>query len=176
MIIGTYFAGACTTCGIQELGMSLNAFDAMVTFCKQELLGASKFGKDGPLYQKLTAFYVFTAGPEEPGHGHSKRWVKYGTEFAAYIQEHNLGMIVTCPPKLNDKYHPDTTCQTWLWSPDQEALQGWWETVGSTYKKSKQKPGRPKNPNGRDKCPRCERSYYEHYGWNCPDGGVWPEK
>ncbi len=34
---------------------------------------------------------------------------------------------------------------------------------------------RPLHPTEEDMCPRCKKSWYLHNGWNCSDGGVWPE-
>lgn len=125
MDIQTYVCGACTTASISNLGLERNAERAMLTFC-MKVMGkrGGRFGTGG--FGPLESFYVYTAGPEESGHGHSKKWVKYGTEFADLIRKEKLGRIVTCGAKLNKKYHPDTTCQTWLWSPIQERLEKWY--------------------------------------------------
>lgn len=131
MTTSTYICGSCAAAGIHDLGLCGNAENAMVEFCKRELIpGVNSFSPYRPgVYTTVAAFYIFVAGPEEPGHGHSKPWVKYGTEFADYIASQQLGGITTLPAKLNSKYHPNTTCQVWLWSPDQQALQTWWENL-----------------------------------------------
>ena len=171
MDISTYVAGACTTAGIASLGSCKDSLHAMLTFCRKELIPDSRYHrKSDPAYIKLAPFYVFTCGPEEKGHGHSKEWVKYGTEFAAYIKDNDLGEIVTCGPKLNAKYHPRTTCQTWLWSPDQKAVEAWWEVH-----KVSVISGRPLHPDSDDMCPRCHEDWGRHNGWTCRDGGTWPE-
>lgn len=132
MNIQEYFAAACTTAGISGLGVCKDAPDAMATFCRSVFGSSAAFGaKRSP----ITTFYVFTAGPEEPGHGHSRPWVKYGTEFEAYIRDNNLGEITTLGAHLNLKHHAKTTCQTWLWRPDQKALETWWDV----YRKAKKK-------------------------------------
>lgn len=118
MNTNTYLCGSCAGAGISDLGSHTDALDAMLNFCNQEL-GLGKC--------LLAPFYVFIAGPEKSGSGHSKRWVKYGTEFAAYIAENNLGVVVSPGAKLNLKYHADTTCQTWVWSPDQKAMEAWYQ-------------------------------------------------
>lgn len=128
MSISEYVAGSCAVAGISDLGRHTGATAAMIDFCKSQLgAGRTKFSKaDKRTYPTLTTFYVFCAGPEEPGHGHSKKWVRYGTEFAAFIKKHKLGEVVTVGPKPNAKYHATTTAQVWLWSPDQKAVETWW--------------------------------------------------
>jgi hypothetical protein len=118
---GMYVTGACSTNAIMNLGRHENAKDALLRVCQLDLLGFK-----GAI-QLLPPFYIFSAGPEIPGQAHSKPWVKYGTEFAAYLVENGLGEVATCGQKLNKKYHPTTTCQVWIWSPNQEAVVKWWE-------------------------------------------------
>lgn len=154
MDIQTYVCGACTTASISNLGMEPNAEKAMLTFCQKVLGRKGRFGT-GRGFGKLEAFYVYTAGPEEPGHGHSKGWATYGSDFAALIRKEKLGRIVTCGAKLNLKYHPDTTCQTWLWSPIPERMQKWYE---AHYPKK----GDPAVYSSYDVCVRCGSSYMYH--------------
>lgn len=135
MEIGTYLCGSCAASGISNLSGSGSPLKAMQDFCKMEL--GAKNGKFGPVsYGKLAAFYVFVAGPEvklgQPGSSHhSKPWTKYGTEFAAFIEENNLGTVATLGQKLNLKHHASTTCQVWLWSPDQKRMEEWWKQEGT---------------------------------------------
>ena len=114
----------CTCYNISNLGMGKNAHNALAEVCA----GHSKYNgwSRKPKLNTLPAHFVFSAGPEDKGHGHSKEWVKYGTEFAAYIVEHKLGKIVTLPKIKNKKHHPDTYCQVWLWQPDQEAMEAFY--------------------------------------------------
>lgn len=135
MNIATYICSSCAVASIADLGSHKNALDAMTTFCRSQL-GV----RDGSFimnYSKVVNTYIFCAGPEEPGHGHSKNWVKYGTEFAEFIRTNDLGSIVTTGAAKNLKHHPDTTCQTWAWSPDQKKLEAWWT---AELEKSKPKP------------------------------------
>lgn len=185
MTIETYVCSACTTGSIASLGTQKDAKSAMLNFCKSQLISApNRFDPpDASRFQTLISFYIFTAGPEEKGHGHSQPWVKYGTEFAAYIRKNKLGKIATCPAKLNLKHHPKTTCQTWLWSPDQEAMEAWWTKQTTEKPKAKKvaktappkKVGRPPYPDLDHVCPRCNETYGVHSGWRCLDGGTWPE-
>ncbi len=77
MNISTYVCGACTTASIAQLGLEKNAKSAMITFLKSQLVGQrSRYDPAEKGYNLLESFYVYTAGPEEPGHGHSQSWVK----------------------------------------------------------------------------------------------------
>lgn len=130
MTITTYIGGSCAVSAIGNLGDLPNALAAMESFCLEQLGRIdSKFSKN---YAKLTSYYLFSAGPEvalgEKGSSHhSKDWVKYGTEFAAFITDNELGTVATLGQKLNAKHHPTTTAQVWLWSPDQKAMVAWWD-------------------------------------------------
>lgn len=134
MVIREYECDSCAMASINNLGIHKDAVHALKSFCMAGL-GAktNKFvtGAGSKQFSKLTSFYLFCAGPEVPqnspgGSHHSKEWVRYGTEFAEYIVEHGLGEVVTVGPKLNAKNHPRSTAQTWLWSPNQKALEQWW--------------------------------------------------
>ena len=132
MTISTYFGGSCAAGAITNLGEHKNGLHAMKEFCTTNLGFKSVFTKE---YSKLLNFYVFIAGPEvplgQPGSSHhSKEWVKYGTEFALFIKENELGELATVGPKPNAKYHKTTTAQIWLWSPNQAAMEAWWDKNG----------------------------------------------
>ena len=133
MIIKTYFGGSCAVASCERLGDHSSAKDAMLGVCLHELGPCKKqgFGTSISSIRDLTPFYTFIAGPEvkagAPGSSHhSKSWVAYGTEFAQFIIDHGLGRITTLPKKLNKKYHPDTTCQIWIWDPDLTAITQWY--------------------------------------------------
>lgn len=131
--VGTYVCGSCAGSSIHSLGSHTGPGEAMSQFCKLELGEYDKFA-GVQAWRLLAPFYVFIAGPEvkagQPGSSHhSKAWVKYGTEFAAFILENGLGQVATLAPKLNAKHHATTTCQIWIWSPDQEAMGRWWERM-----------------------------------------------
>lgn len=123
MNIRTYLHASCASSAIEDLGAHRDALDAMSYFCKNELGTLGGYIKK---YGKLACFYSFVAGPEVPGKGHSKPWVKYGTEFAQFIVDNKLGEIATLGPKKNSKHHSDTTAQVWMWSPNQESIEAWW--------------------------------------------------
>lgn len=123
----TYITG-CAAQAISNLGGHSDPAEAMKYFCTQQIDATSRFGVD--FSGSLNSFYVFVAGPEVPGKSHSKAWVKYGTEFAQFIVNNKLGTVQTLGPKINMKFHPDTTCQIWIWSPDDKAVFNWWKTQG----------------------------------------------
>jgi hypothetical protein len=132
MELTPHFGGSCAVTAIVSLSRHTDAVDAMKTFCGRELGRLDGFIAK---YAKLAAYYVFTAGPEvKPGEQGSSHWsvagwTKYGTEFAQFIRDNNLGEIVTVGPKYNMKHHPTTTAQVWLWNPDQNAMEAWWSTM-----------------------------------------------
>lgn len=131
--IKDYVCGSCAGGEIISLSTHSNATDAMIHFCKTVLglPGGVRTGfyksKTSPSYNCTSAHYVFIAGPEE---GTGRGWPKYGTEFAQFITDHKFGLVATLPPIKNRKYHPDTSCQIWIWQPDQAALEAWWEVEG----------------------------------------------
>lgn len=135
-----WICGSCAANGIEQLGNEPDAVTAMSNFCRQQLGEINGFTK---AYQPLFNFYVFVAGPEvplgEPGGGyHSKAWVKYGTEFAEFINKNGLGVVATVPAKLNLKFHPTTKAQIWIWSPDQDAVVKWWNNQQAEVARKKQ--------------------------------------
>jgi hypothetical protein len=130
------FSSVCASCaasGIHNIGHYSDPVSLFKDFCKSQLVFIkSPFDPPGltKMYNTLYTFYVFIAGPEEPGHGHSKAWVRYGTEFAKWLKNNGLGEVTTLGPKLNAKFHPTTTAQIWIWSPNQQAVENWWRTYG----------------------------------------------
>lgn len=128
LTITGWLCDSCACVGLQDLGMEKDAPTAMRRFCELQLVAqATKYSTPVTKYNDLEAFYIFIAGPEEPGSYHSKKWTRYGTEFAAFITDNKLGTVVTPGKAPNRKHHPTTTCQTWVWCVDKEALIKWWE-------------------------------------------------
>ena len=130
---------SCAFANIEGIGSYSNPVQALLTFCKSQLFistNASPFltKKTELHFLEPTCFYSFSAGPEVPrgtpgSSGHSKKWVRYGTELAAYIQENKLGEIATIGPRENKRYHPGCNCQVWLWHPDKDALFHWFTQI-----------------------------------------------
>lgn len=172
----TYWVCGSCACGcIAQLSSEKNAESAMMSFVRSAIHATrTKFKRSAGNYTNPYAHYVFVAGPERPNTGDRGYWSDYGTSFAAYIQEHKLGNVVTLPPVRNAKWHPGTTCQVWLWQPDKEALVKWFEAkmaAGVEIPKM-----RPDNIGQYTVCPRCGDYKRSHKDWSCPDGcGKWPE-
>jgi hypothetical protein len=129
MRVSTFVAGSCAVAAISDIGSHRNPVDILQAFCSHELGIKDAYTTK---YSALTNFYLFCAGPEvksteKGGSHHSKNhWPRYGTEFAAYLVENGLGEVASVGPKLNLKHHKETTAQAWLWSPNQKALEKWW--------------------------------------------------
>lgn len=121
MKVSGWACGSCACHEINELSALKDPKASMLEFCKQALGNPSlaKYAsKTASMFQTLATHYLFIAGTE-------KRHA-YGTDFATFIMENTLGEIATLPPKLNLKHHPDTTCQVWIWQPNQKALEAWY--------------------------------------------------
>lgn len=113
--------GSCAATCIHSLGTHSNPQEAMIAFCQMQL-GTSSYD------QMLYPNYIFIAGPEDPGFGHSSRsWGRYGTEFAEFIVANGLGGIGTGGQVENKKFHAGCKCQAWVWTPDQDAVKAWWK-------------------------------------------------
>jgi ribosomal protein S27AE len=161
-----WVGGSCAAHSIDNLGSMTDAESAMVSFYKSQIGTKGKWSVDSNI---LACHYIFIAGPEVKGKGHSKEWVKYGTEFAAFIRAHKLGRLVTLPKVVNKRYHPDTNCQVWLWQPDQKALEAWWKDLSKEVKEPKVTLLRPEPREGSAKrCPRCGNGVAKHdEKWKC---------
>lgn len=123
-------------CGIQEidkLGQHKSAEEAMVSFCKQQLHQALKFGSCTARSGSLFSFYMFTAAVYEKGSTDEYGVVitdgfahKYGVQFAKFIKENKLGKVWASPAKKNTVFHPNHANQIYIWNADQPALEAWW--------------------------------------------------
>lgn len=166
-----WVCGSCACGCISNLSSERGPEQAMLSFVRKAL-GATrtKFQKGPVNYSHPYSHYVFVAGPEQK-RTESGYWSDYGSSFASYIRKNKLGRVVTLPSVLNTKWHPQTTCQVWLWQPDKQALINWFE------KAIEEGLGlRPKAPKAKDICPNCGYYYEGHTDWKCPhDRGVWPE-
>lgn len=134
MTITDYVCGSCAAASISNLGSHRNAFEAVSELFKNTLgtPSASRYvTSDALKFNTMNSHYIFIAGPEaKPGEAgrshHSKDWVSYGTEFAQYLLDRGLGTVATAGQILNAKYHPTTTCQVWIFQPNQKACERWW--------------------------------------------------
>jgi hypothetical protein len=178
MTVGGWVCDSCAASQITNLGQELGPEHALKTFCKKALLpqggrwGSAHAGK----FNMLEPHYIFIAGPEVSGHGHSKAWVRYGTEFATYLRKHRLGRVASTGKVINEKHHPDTDCQVWVWQPNALALQKWWTRMSKKWVTQPKKKLRPEDPNSVQVCPNCNHRVAAHTNWKCPYAqGTWPE-
>lgn len=124
--------GKMLCCAIEEIGglkTHLTAEEAMVAFCKEQILKPVKFGTSPGRVDAIYSFYIFTAAV---GDGYSK---KYGHNFAAFIRENSLGSVWESDFIMNNAFHPDHGNQVWVWTPDHEALKAWWSAYEEEQKK-----------------------------------------
>lgn len=131
----------CASSGIYALGECKDAKSAFTEFCKQVFRTY-----DGTIDTKthLTNFYVYLAGPEVPqytpgGSHHSKKWVRYGTNFTDFLRRNKLGKVVSPGAKLNLKHHRESTAQIWVWSPNEKAVKAWYKKNVTDVKIAKDK-------------------------------------
>lgn len=128
--------GCCAVNSIRDLRFHTGPEDALASFCIFELGKPNKFKKT---YRKLSAFYIFSAGPQVPqthpeGSTYSSTtWVKYGKEFSLYLRSHGLGQVATTAEQYNFRSHPKNKAQVWIWRPDHEALTAWWEAYQEAH-------------------------------------------
>lgn len=121
----------CSSCAcfeISSLASEQSGESAMMTFFKLALQppAPSKYAiPTKGAYTTPAAHYIFTAGPE--GTGGSGYGSAYGTNFAKYIEDNNLGKVATCGKVANAKFHGAAKCQTWIYQPDKKALIEWYE-------------------------------------------------
>ena len=109
-------------CAIQEIdGLSYhaNAKEAMLSFCKQNFVDGVKYNGTRSYNNALYSFYLFTAALLRDAK-------PYGSEFAEFIKENNLGEVWASPKRVNEAFHPDHSNQVWVWMPNPEKLCEWW--------------------------------------------------
>jgi hypothetical protein len=132
MTINT-FVGSCAVGSIEQIGLHTGVEEVFATFCKTSLGAGNRYGAANA-YAVLQCFYIFSAGPEvksdeKGGSHHSKNhWPRYGTEFAQFLVDNNLGMVATLGQRENKRNHPGCTSQLWMWAPNQQACETWWNT------------------------------------------------
>lgn len=137
MTIGTYCCGSCAIGSIQNIGEHKDAVELFAAICKNQLGLPDRYSAN-KAYGKMICFYIFCAGPEvvsteKGGNHHSKdHWPQYGTEFARFLIDNNLGMVGTLGQRENVKHHPGFTAQLWMWAPNQEACEQWWTEYQKT--------------------------------------------
>lgn len=127
------WAGSCVCHIIAGMSYLPNPEAVMIEFCRQQMFQGDSTQQMRNLMAKpgrmaspyaLASHYIFTAGPEDKN-SHAIYAKNYGSGFATLIRKNKLGKIMTIKKVLNTKYHPNTTCQAWLWQPDPQAIFNW---------------------------------------------------
>ena len=98
----------------------------MVDFCSTALDEGVKFQsrkETGVIY----SFYLFTAALDPIGNPHGS-YRLYGQEFCQFILDHQLGEVWESPARMNTAFHKDHANQVYIWMPDKDALDAWWQT------------------------------------------------
>lgn len=110
--------GSCAVQEITGLRGHSEARYAMQDFCRQNLKSRVMFGGAIGAIDTLYSFYLFTAANYDK---------PYGTNFATFIKDHNLGVVWGSEKVVNTAFHPDHSNQVWIWTPDVPALRAWWD-------------------------------------------------
>lgn len=114
--------GCCAVHEIVNLsehnGDSENAMKAFCSYWSQNEYGARTKKLIDP-----GAFIIFT------GVEYDKEDcvdVGYGSAFAQYIKDNNLGVVVESPKRYNRRNEPDHQDQIWIWAPSFDHLREWY--------------------------------------------------
>lgn len=122
-------------CAFQEianLGSHYSGEEAMEAFCKTAW-GTTTFTKYRGFNSKpktLYCFYVFSA----PTGGFYTSARQYGHDFAKFIKDNKLGIVMESPKALNLAFHADHSNILWVWAPDSTAVWKWWEAKQAAKK------------------------------------------
>lgn len=120
--------GCCALTEITGLKDSKNAPEAMRTLCRDR--AANRWTAKAKPHQ-LKPFgnvMIFTgvvsnrSKTDIPRGGYT-----YGPRFAKFIEKEGLGEVTLVAKAYNSLNHPGHLVATWVWKPDNEAIQEWWE-------------------------------------------------
>lgn len=116
---------------ICSLSEQESAEDAMETFCKicsSTGYGGGRWNRGAVKDKQVNdhfPFYVFSGVGE--GNMYDDEFPRYAQKFAAYIKKQKLGTVATLKPRYNVTYHSDHLSQVFIWAPNVDALNRWWE-------------------------------------------------
>ena len=112
----------CAIADIDGLSCYRDPEKAMEDFCKLSFSPKPKYcGTESENdNQQLFSFYLFSAAV------HNKRRPTYGTRFAKFIEENELGTVWASSIERNLAFHKDHSNQVWIWHPDTKAVKAWW--------------------------------------------------
>lgn len=74
----------------------------------------------------LPAFFVFT-GVVNLGEGASEKAVGYGPAMRAFLESNSLGTVLETEERHNPLYAAPHGVKVWVWSPDLDKVNAWWE-------------------------------------------------
>lgn len=121
--------GCCAIDDIFELSLHVGDPEgAMKTLCK------AVRSYNGTL--RLPAFYIFSGVERCTGDKYDDDdyiepdQLGYGSEFAAYIRKHRLGVLRESPARKNRLNHETHIDKVWLWAPSELRLNAWWKEHG----------------------------------------------
>lgn len=81
-------------------------------------------GNAGRYAQGLGDCYIFLG--VEADVETNERSYGYASRFAAFIEEHELGVVARGQKVFNTRYHPTYKTQAFIWNPNREKLVAWW--------------------------------------------------
>jgi hypothetical protein len=121
-----YLTGGMECCALDEL-TDLTDYSqdpptpeySMFTLCRAR----SNVYKKGKLYP-FPGTIIFTGVIAYKGTGVKPT---YGQRFARFITRNKLGTVVGGKPAYNRINHPSHLVRTWVWNPDQRALEEWFK-------------------------------------------------
>lgn len=117
------------SCAMSEISGLSNYKDkpklAMQHFCRlniKETEGLMYHRYQG-LTGKMFAMYSFSAPVYKAGRSGGE----YGPQFAKFIKENKLGIVIQTPAVENEIFHPDHKNRVWIWVVNKENLKKWWK-------------------------------------------------
>lgn len=104
----------------------------LLQFCRLSEAGAYDYTKNIAMKKgtlTLNAFYIFT-GVVDKGEAINKAYptsVTYAPNLRDYLLKEGLGTVVETEKKDNPFYVSPHKVQVFIWGPDREKMQAWWE-------------------------------------------------
>lgn len=134
--------GSCVTKEMVSVGGNGSPEKVVLSFCqKSDTPGFDYVLNRATLKGVLTlnAFYIFTGCVEEGLYGEGiPRFGIWPKELKAFIEKEGLGVVLETEKKQNPLYPPPHRVQVFVWSPNQEKLQAWWEAKDPEVLKRKE--------------------------------------
>ena len=131
----------CNVSEISNLGYGEKSGEEILKQVCQSMCGATyNFKWNTPQHEKITkvkleniySIYLFTGVTnKEEIPAYNTPGVIYGGVFngvvlSKYLREEGLGGVVETGEVFNESFHPESTVQGFLWTPDINKLKKWW--------------------------------------------------